>query len=140
MGLKPIPAVNQAKKQSLQFEVASEQLNFKIFYMLINYTIAHNGHFFVQLLPAHDKQRWNLARKTKTDKKNPKKVQEKVRAIIGQAFRFFTFWKQIGKNRKAQPGATRNEERNTKKKLCAVGKKTATDIESLFLHYNCFTP
>ena len=47
MGLKPIPAVNQAKKQSLQFEVASEQLNFKIYYMLINYPIAHNGRFFV---------------------------------------------------------------------------------------------
>jgi hypothetical protein len=35
-----------------------------------------------------------------------KKVQEKVRAIIGLGFLIFFLPKEIGKNQKHQPGAT----------------------------------
>jgi hypothetical protein len=41
-----------------------------------------------------------------TEIRKPKKVLEKIRAIIGLVFLIFFLPKEIGKNKKIQPGAT----------------------------------
>ena len=74
--------------------------------MLTNYTIAHNGHFFVQLLPAHDKRKRNLARETKRRKKSLKKCK----ISKGNNWASFSVFYLLKADRKKQKGAARSDD------------------------------